>query len=335
MSFIWPAMLYLLLLLPLVIGVYIVLSRRRQRAAARYGTFGLAQQSQTRSLGARRVIPAFFFLLALITLFVSLARPQTVISVPRVVGTVVLAFDVSGSMAAKDMEPTRMEAAKAAAEAFIQRQPRTVQIGIVAFSDSGLTIQAPTNDQDVLLAAIKRLAPKRGTSLADGVLASLQMIATVGKTDTHFYSNLTPAPTPTPTPMPKGTYSPAAIILLSDGNNNETPDPQAAAQAAVARGVRIYTVGIGSAVGTNLDINGFTIHTQLDDTALRQISDLTNGAYYSADNAQDLLKIYQNINTQLVVKPEDTEVTSIFAGAGILFLLIGAAFSLLWLGRMP
>jgi len=336
MTFIWPTMLFMLALLPLVIGVYVILSQRRQRAVSRYAAFGLAQQSQRRGPGLLRYIPPLFFLLALGALLVSLARPQASLTLPRVVGTVVLAFDVSGSMAADDMKPTRMEAAKAAAQDFIQHQPRSVQIGLVVFSDSGVTVQAPTNDKDVLAAAIKRLAPKRGTSLANGILASLQMIAAVGKPpDTHFYSNLPPAATPTPTPMPKGSYSPAVIVLLTDGNNNETPDPQAAAQAAADRGVKIYTVGIGTATGTNVKINGFTIHTQLDDTALRQISDLTNGAYYSANNAQDLLKIYQNITTELVVQPEDTEVTSIFAGAGILFLLLGAAFSFLWLGRIP
>ena len=333
MTFIWPAMLYLLVLLPLMIGVYVVFLRRRQRAVARYDGFGLAGPS--RAPGLQRIVPAVFFLLALSILFVSLARPQATISVPRVVGTVVLAFDVSGSMAADDLKPTRIDAARAAAQDFIQRQPPTVQIGVVVFSDSGVTVQAPTNDQDVLLAALKRLAPQRGTSLANGIFAALNLIATNGKAQTHFYSSLTPAPTPTPTPMPKGSYSPAVIVLLSDGNNNESPDPLAAAQAAAERGVRIYTVGIGSAAGANVHIDGFVLHSQLDDTMLRQVAARSDGAYYSADSAQGLLDIYRNINTQLVVKPEDTEVTSVFAGAGIFFLLVGAAFSLLWSGRMP
>lgn len=328
-------MLFLLLLLPAFVVVYVVLFVRRQRTVARYGSMGLVQASQAGKPGLRRHIPPIFFLLALCILCVSLARPQTVISLPRVVGTVVLAFDVSGSMAADDLKPTRIEAAKVAAQDFIQRQPRSVQIGIVVFSDSGVVVQAPTNDQDALLAAIKRLTPQRGTSLANGILAALKMIATVGAPDTHFYSNLTPAPTPTPTAMPKGTYTSAVIILLTDGNNNESPDPLEAAQAAAQRGVRIYTVGIGSVTGTNLKINGFTLHTELDEATLKQISTLTDGSYYQADNAQDLLKIYENINTQLVVKPEDTEVTSIFAGVGIVFLLIGAAFSLLWFSRLP
>ena len=274
---------------------------------------------------------------------IALARPQTVVSLPRVEGTVILAFDVSGSMAADDLKPTRMEAAKAAARDFVQRQPRSVLIGVVAFSDSGFSVQAPTNDQEAILATINRLTPERGTSLGNGILASLNTIAASseqgvsGETDGEppHLSNLTPMPTPTPTPVPEGTYTPAVIVLLSDGENTVAPDPLAAAQAAADRGVRIYTVGIGSAAGATLHINGFIIHSQLDEAMLQQISLLTDGAYYSAENEQDLRTIYENLDPQLVMKPEKMEVTSIFAGAGLLVLLIGGAFSLLWFSRLP
>ncbi|MHB8625130.1 MAG: vWA domain-containing protein [Aggregatilineales bacterium] len=247
----------------------------------------------------------------------------------------ILAFDVSGSMAADDLKPTRMDAAKAAAQDFVQRQPVTVQIGAVAFSDNGLTVQIPTNDQGAVLAAINRLTPQRGTSLASGILASLNVIAVGAGQTPNLYSNLTPTPAPAPTPVPKGTYTSAAIILLTDGENNESPDPLAAAQTAVDRGVRIYTVGIGSAAGTNLHINGFTVHTQLDEATLQQIARLTSGEYYNADSEQDLHQIYNNLDLQLVIKPEQTEITSIFAGVGIVILLIGGAFSLLWFSRLP
>lgn len=335
MSFIWPAMLFLLLLLPIFIGVYTTLLARRQRAASRYGKLGFVQQDQGRGFAFRRHIPTVFFMLALAILIVALARPSMVISIPRVVGTVILAFDVSGSMGADDLKPTRMEAAKAAAQDFVAQQPRTVQIGVVAFSDSGVSVQAPTSDRDVVLAAIKRLTPERGTSLANGILASLKTIADVNGPTTRFYTNQTPAPTPSPTPVPKGVYTPGMIVLLTDGENNEDPDPLEAAQTAADRGVRIYTVGIGSITGTDMKLGGFTVHTQLDETTLQQISDLTSGTYYNAANTEDLRKIYDTINTQLIVKAEETEVTSIFAGAGILMLLIGAAFSLLWFGRLP
>jgi Ca-activated chloride channel family protein len=142
-------------------------------------------------------------------------------------------------------------------------------------------------------------------------------------------------PMPTPTPVPAGTYAPAAIVLITDGENTTSPDPLAAAQAAADRGVRIYTIGIGSAAGTTLHINGYVVHTQLDEATLQQLSLLTDGEYFNAQNEQDLKSIYDNLDTQLVVKPEKMEVTSIFAGASLFMLLIGGVFSLLWFGRLP
>src|SRR5947208_5814163 len=258
MSFIWPPMLLSLLLMPLGVALYLRLQRRRRRLAASYGSLGLVQEAAGRRLGGRRHVPPALFLLGLTLLAIALARPQTVLSLPKVEGTVILAFDVSGSMAADDLKPTRMEAAKAAARAFVQRQPRTVQIGVVAFSDSGFSVQAPTNDQEAILAAIDRLAPARGTSLANGILASLNTIAAAdGRQTPRLYSNLTPTPTPTPTPVPKGTYAPAVIVLLTDGENTAPPNPLAAAQVAADRGVRIDTVGIGSAAGATLRVEGF------------------------------------------------------------------------------
>jgi Ca-activated chloride channel family protein len=330
MSFIWPAMLALLLTLPLCAGLYARLQRRREgRLAAGFGALGLARAA-ARPLGARRHIPPGMFLAGLATLLLALARPEAVLSLPRVEGTVILAFDVSGSMAAEDLAPTRMEAAKAVAREFVQRQPPSVQVGVVAFSDNGFAVQAPTNDQAAILAAISRIRPQQGTSLGQGILASLNTIA-AGDEDPRRYSTLPAAPTPAPAPA--GT--PAAIVLLTDGENNAPPDPLEAAQAAAERGVRIYTVGIGSAAGTTLHVNGFTVHTQLDEPTLRQIAQISAGGYYNAENQEELRAIYDNLDLQLVVRPEKTEVTALFAGAGVLFLLIGGACSLVWFGRVP
>ena len=335
MSFIWPALLVLLLLVPLLVAVYFRLYRRRQQVVARFSSLGFAHGAVEAGPGIRRHIPPILFLLALTILIVALARPEAVVSLPQTEGTVILAFDVSGSMAADDIKPTRMGAAKSAAQDFVQRQPSTVQIGVVAFSDNGLSVQVPTTDQGAVLAAINRLTPQRGTSLANGIIASLSAIAVSNGQGPRLYSNLTPTPTPSPTPMPKGTYTNAVIVLLSDGENNESPDPLAVAQAAADQGVRIYTVGLGSPAGTNLHINGFTVHTQLDEATLQQIAAITGGSYYNADNETDLHQIYDNLNVQLVIKPKQTEVTSIFAGAGIFVLLIGGALSLLWFSRLP
>ena len=148
-------------------------------------------------------------------------------------------------------------------------------------------------------------------------------------------SDFAPQLLPTLTPMPKGTYSSAVIILLSDGENNVNPDPLVAAQAAADRGVRIHTIGLGSASGTTLEVNGFSVHTQLDEPMLLQISQITDGVYFNALNEENLRTIYANINPQLVIKPEKIEATSIFAGIGLLLLITGGMLSLLWFSRVP
>jgi Ca-activated chloride channel family protein len=327
-------MLLLLIFVPLFVLLYFILQWRRRRIAATYSNFGLAQGG-ARGPGIRRHIPVTIFLAGLTILLFSLARPQTVINLPRVEGTVILAFDVSGSMAADDVKPTRMEAAKAAAQEFVQRQPSTVQIGVVAFSDDGFSVQVPTNDQAAILASIARLKPQRGTSLGNGLLASLKTIAGDSGQASPQEGELDPNSIPTPTPMPEGTYTSAVIVLLSDGENNERPDPLEVARLAADRGVRIYTVGLGSAQGTTLHVNGFTVYTQLNEPMLQQIAQLTNGAYQHAENEQDLRTIYENIDPQLVIKPEKMEITSLLAGASILVLMIGGVFSLLWFSRLP
>ncbi|MGE5073093.1 MAG: VWA domain-containing protein, partial [Anaerolineae bacterium] len=311
-TFIWPLALFSLALVPVFAIVYGLLQVRRRRIIAQYGNLGLLQNVSVRRLGFARHLPAIFLLAGLTLLLIAAARPETQVRLPRVEGTVMLAFDVSGSMAADDMQPTRMEAAKAAARAFVQQQPTTVQVGIVAFSDSGFSVQVPTDDKDAVLSAINRLTPQRGTSLANGILVSLKAIATANDDSTHFYSPTNPGGTPAPTPVPAGHYDSSVIVLLTDGENNEQPDPMAAAKAAADRGVRVYTVGLGSPIGTTLHINGFTVRTQLDEQTLQRISQATGGTYYNAESAQDLTRIYANLDPQLVVKPEKIEVTSIF-----------------------
>jgi Ca-activated chloride channel family protein len=335
MTFIWPTMLFLLLAVPILALLYVRLQRRRRKLSGGYGSLGSIQQAAGRTLGWRRHLSPALFLIAFAILLVGLARPQTVVSLPRIEGTVILAFDVSGSMAADDLKPTRMEAAQAAAKQFVDNQPSTVQIGVVAFSDNGLSVQPPTNDRDAVLASIQRLKPTRGTSLANGIMASLNAITATTSPSVRIYTNLTPMPTATPTPVPQGKHSSAVIVLLSDGENNESPDPLAAAKAAAAQGIRIYTVGIGSPGGAIIHVDGFAIQTQLNEGVLQQISQLTGGTYYKAGSAQQLAQIYDQLNPELVIKPEKTEVTSLFAGAGIVVLLIGGVFSMLWLNRLP
>jgi Ca-activated chloride channel homolog len=333
MSFIWSPMLLFLIVPPLLVLVYLRLQMQRRRALANYGSFGLSSNAAGRTATLRRHIPPLIFLGGLVILMVALARPQTTVNLPRMEGTVILAFDVSGSMVADDLKPTRMEAAKAAAQDFVDAQPSGVLIGVVSFSDSGIAIQIPTDDRDEVLAAISRLAPQRSTALGGGINAAITTLLTGNKT--RFYSNRTPTPAPSPTPVPAGTYSSGVIVLLTDGENNQRPDPLAAAQLAKDRGIRIHTVGIGSPAGTTLNIDGFNIHTQLEEGLLKEIAAYTDGTYYNAQSTDELRQIYGNLTPELVFRPERQEVTWLFAGASIVLLLIGGLFSLVWFGRLP
>src|SRR5688572_4858234 len=332
MSFIWPVLLWSLLTIPLLVMLYLRMQQRRKQFALRYGSLGLVQQAAGGGAGSRRHIPAMLFLGGLCILLLAMARPQMAVSLPKVEGVVILAFDVSGSMSADDFEPTRMEAAKVVAKEFVERQPTSVQIGIVAFSDSAFSVQLPTNDQASTLASIDRLQPQRGTSLANGIMVSLNTIANVSGQPTIAEGTDAAA---TPIPVPAGTDQSAVIVLLTDGENNMEPDPLAAAQLAADRGVRIHTIGIGSAAGTVLEVNGFTVFTQLDEATLQQISEMTEGLYFNAETEEDLRTIYDNIEPRLKIEQEKTEVTAIFAGLSILVLLVGGMLSLFWFSHVP
>ena len=345
MTFLWPGLLWLLGLAPLLVWVYLRALARRRALAARYGSLGAAGGASGVP-GWRRHLPPALFLTALVILIVSLARPHARVSLPRLEGTVILAFDVSRSMAATDMEPTRMEAARAAALQFIEAQPATVRIGVVAFSNSGLEVQVPTDDQELLRAALDRLEPQRGTSLGHGILASLAALAADGdgdlSPDTGVGSGSGAGGPAGDAGQPEQYVVPnvanpesTAVILFTDGENNEAPDPLEAAVAARGQGVRIYTVGLGSPEGTTLELEGFQVHTQLDEGLLQQIAELSGGTYYRAVDQAALAGIYDDVAAQLVVRAQEMEVTSLFAGAGIGLLLLGGLLSLLWFGRVP
>ena len=339
MTFIWPDMLVWLVLVPVSAIAYIQMQRWRQRSAAVYGDPGLVQSASVNRLGLRRHIPAVLFLGAFTILIIALARPQAQVSLPKLEGKIILVFDVSGSMAGDDIKPNRLEAAKAAARDFVDRQglqnSSGVEIGVVSFSDGGFSTQSPTSDEDQVIAAINRLTVQRGTSISHGIEAALNSIAAGNGQPLTLSTNRSESPSPTPTPMPKGTYTNAAIVLLTDGENNQSPDPLAAAQAAADRGVRIYTVGVGSAEGATLHIQGLTIRSHLDEQTLQQMAEITGGTYYNAQDEEQLQQVYDNLNPQLAIKPQMMEVTSLFAGAGIFVLMVGGLLSLLWLGRIP
>ncbi len=334
MSFQWPVMLAGLVIVPLLWLYFRIQRRRAARMMQNPGALGLGQsQVLARAAGGRSTVWAFL-LAGLAFLAVGMARPQALVSVPRIESTVMLTFDVSGSMAAQDLKPNRMEAAKQAAKAFVEAQPAGVRFGVVAFSDSGFAVQPPTYEREPVLAAIDRLAPRRGTSLASGILMALDALAAERLPDAEMYSALTPQPTAIPTPYPAGTYSSAAIILLSDGENTERPDPMDAANAAAQQGVRVYTVGLGSPEGANLTVEGITIRTRLDEAALRALAEASGGEYFHAPTAAELKSIFDGLQPELVLRDEQTELTAPLGAIGGMFLVVGAILSMSRAGRI-
>jgi Ca-activated chloride channel family protein len=251
------------------------------------------------------------------------------VSLPRVEGTLILAFDVSSSMLADDLEPTRIEAAKAAAQSFVENQPSTVIIGVAAFSNGGVVVQPPTDNRADVLGTIERLSPQGGTSLGQGIFSSLNAIAgeaiAIGETALEEGAE----------PIQIGNYPSAVIVLLTDGENTDRLDPLDIAQVAAEANVRIYPIGIGSPEGSVIEIDGYRILTQLNETALQDIASLTNGAYFHAEDEESLREIYENIDLRLTIKGEKTEVTSIAAGIGSVLFLIGGVLSMAWFGRLP
>jgi Ca-activated chloride channel family protein len=342
MIFQWQPALWLLLLIPVLIVAYILAQRRRQKYALRYASLSLVRDALGRGPGIRRHIPPILFLLALTAMIVALARPIAVVTMPAEEGTVILTMDVSGSMQADDMKPSRMEAAKAAARAFVEKQPESVRTGVVSFSDNAFMVQSPTTDRQAVLAAINRLSPQRGTAIGRGLLVSLDAIFESGEEEVFvpppprsMYYAPTPTPTPTPTPLPKGTYEPAIIVLLSDGENNMDPSPLRIIDTVANRGIRVYTIGVGKPEGVVLRIEGRAIRTRLDEAMLKRIAEVTDGAYYYAANENDLRAIYENLATRLVMRAEKTEITALFTALGAVFALVAGMFSLLWFNRLP
>jgi len=304
--------------------------------AARHGSLGFVHDSTGKDSPRRLHVPALLFLTGITILILSLARPQAAISLPRIEGTVILTFDVSGSMAAEDLQPTRMEAAKAAAREFVDNQPPSVLVGVVAFSDGGITVQAPTEKREDVLATIDRLVPRRGTSLGNGMLVALNTIVVdAGNPSFLSATDLSDPSQPAPDSVPEGWYPSSAIVLLTDGENNQSPDPALVADLAADLGVRIYTVGIGSTEGAIIKVDGFTVLSKLDEPLLQYISATTGGAYYNAGSEEELRRIYGDLEPKLSIKTEEMEVTSLFAGIGMSLFLAGGLISILWFGRVP
>ena len=342
MHFQLGAALWLLLLVPLFAVLYVRAQRRRQRYVLRYASLALVREAVGPGPGRRRHVPPVLFLLGLAFALVALARPQAVVTLPNEEGVVILAIDVSGSMIAEDVEPNRIEAAKDAARRFVekQRSNEKVRVGVVSFSDAAFIVQPPTIDRDATIAAINRLRPQRGTAIGRGILTALDAI--VEGSDAELPSagfSVRPggqlAVPSAPPPLPKGVYAPATIILLTDGENNQPPAPLSILDQAANRGVRVYTIGLGSPNGTVIRVQGRAIRTRLDEATLMKIAEGTDAEYYNAANVDDLRRIYDNLGTQVVFRTEKTDVSPAFSALGILLFLAAGGLSLAWFNRLP
>jgi Ca-activated chloride channel homolog len=323
MSFQYP----LLLAVAVAVGVglflsYHLLQRRRAAALAAAGL----QPARPRAGRLRRHLPPLLMLAALVLLFLGLARPQATVPVPRAAGTVILAFDVSNSMGAKDIAPTRLAAAQAAAAAFVREQPDTVDIGVVAFGQGALTTQLPSNDHDSTIAAINRLTVAGGTSLGQAILASLSAI--VGQPVSL------PDPDAAEPPADLGFWRSATIVMLTDGEDTGGPDAVAAAELAATAGVHIETVGVGTVEGATIEVDGYQMATALNEELLTEVAETAAGSYHRAQDARSLSDVYESLDLRVTTEDKLVELTGAAVGIALLLLTIGGLLMITWFGRI-
>ncbi len=356
MTFLWIEMLWLLLILPILVLLYVWVQRRRKRLSLRYANLPLIRQALGKGIGWRRHLPPALLLLAIGVLIIAVARPAAVITLPSSRATVILAMDVSGSMRADDVAPSRIEAAQEAAKSFIAQQPAQVEIGIVAFASAAMLMQAPTLDRELLTAAIDSFDLRRGTAVGAGVLTALATIfpdeiigidengdprdqlgapSRDGPSGAAGRSLDDPKPeTPEHVPVEPGSYQNAVVILLTDGATTTGPDPIAAGRVAAEHGVKVYTVGFGSATGDVVEFGGRSMRARLDAGTLQEIADTTGAEYFEAKSSKALSEVYASLSTRLIAEKKLTEIAFIFAGIAALMAIVSAALSMLWLGRI-
>jgi Ca-activated chloride channel family protein len=332
MTFEAPMALWGLLLIPLALAAYVLAQRRRMRYAVRFTNLDLLANVVHRSPRWRRHVSTFLYLSAMAALLLALARPHATILVPRDEATVILVMDVSGSMDATDVEPTRLVAAREAALTFLDELPGPVRVGLVAFASSAQTLQSPTTDRAAVRSALATLRAQNGTAMGDGLVNALEVLRS---------EDGAPAETPDEPPAEVPPEDPYAIVLLSDGANTAgTTEPLDAAQQASERGVPVFTIALGTEGGT-ITVPGArgsaprTMAVPPDPETLRQIAELTGGLFFSAPSEGDLRAIYEDLGSRVGFTPEDQEVTVLFAGLGLVLIVVGGALAVLWFNRLP
>jgi len=348
MHFLWPNQLWMLLALPLVVLLYIWLQRRRKKLAVRYASLAIVKEAMGRGPGWRRHLPPALFLLALAAMLLASARPVATITLPSTQQTIILAMDVSGSMRATDVQPNRLVAAQAAAKAFLEELPRDVKVGIVAFAGAAQVAQLPTVNREDLVTAIDRFQMQRGTATGNAIVISLdtlfpgqgiELAAMQGGGAGRFRPQAAPIDAEKKeakpfTPVPPGSYSSAAIIMLTDGQRTTGVDPLDAAKMAADRGVKVYTVGIGTVDGETIGFEGWSMRVRLDEATLKQIANKSAAEYFYAGTAQDLKKVYEHLSTRLTVEKKETEVSGLLALLAAALALAAAGLSVWWFNRI-
>jgi Ca-activated chloride channel family protein len=349
MTFLWPQFLWLLLALPLLVAVYIWLLRRKKKLTLRYASLSIVREAMGKGQGFRRHVPPLLFLLSLAAMLVASSRPFAVVRLPSQNETIILAMDVSGSMRATDVLPNRLVASQNAAKAFLADLPRSVRVGIVAFAGTAAVVQPPTLSREDLTVAIDKFQLQRGTAIGNGIVVSLAelfpdagidldsletgrdrkrglSLDQAGKNDADGRKAFTP--------VAPGSFNSAAIILLTDGQRTTGVDSLDAAKAAADRGVRVYTVGVGTVEGETIGFEGWSMRVKLDEETLKGIARATQAEYFYAGTAGDLKKVYQALSSRLTVEKKETEISGLLALAAALLGLLSASLSLLWFNRI-
>lgn len=348
MSFVWPKMLWLLALLPLLVLLYLWVLKRKRKTTVRLASVSIAKLAAGARPGWRRHVPPVLLLLALTALLLAVARPTATLTLPLSERTIMLAMDVSGSMRAEDVKPNRLVASQEAAKAFVNNLPREVRVGVVSFAGTAAVVQAPTDSREDVLKAIDRFQLQRGTATGSGVILSLATLFPDDGIEIQHVTGQRNFPGGSSnsansiakkearpfTPVEPGSYGSAAIIMLTDGQRTTGPDPLDAAKMAAERGIRVYTVGIGTTSGEIIGFEGWSMRVRLDEETLKNISVLTHGEYFYAGTAEDLKKVYESLSSRMVVERKETEVTALFAALGALLSVMAAGLSLWWFGRV-
>lgn len=343
MSFLWPGLLWLLLILPALVALYLLMWRRDRMLVARYAGLDMVQAALAPRRPLRRHLPPLLYLCGLATMLVAVARPSAVITLPVTEQTLVLAMDISGSMRATDVAPNRLAAAQAAARSFVEVLPADTRVGVVAFAATPALVQAPTRSRDDVLAAIDRFQLQRGSAIGSGLVLALATLLPDAGIDVRLLSDDGggPAKPATPKasepPLPKaapGSHAYGAIVLLTDGERTAGPTVEAATRLAADHGVRVYTIGIGTAEGGVVGYEGWSMRVRLDQSTLKSIADTTRGEYFQAASAEELRSIYRKLGTRLTLQEKNTELSALFAAAGAALVLLAAVLSLLWFRRI-